>query len=98
MNGSVPETRMPHRLPSDRPVLFAWDVPLASTAGGVCGVTDNRSRAFADVQRALTAAPLGAAGKVRKVAVSMSGSHEYVELGTIATARVDASSGAVVWR
>jgi hypothetical protein len=78
------------------PELYAWDV-LGDEAHSDAGVTDDRVRAVRHVRDALADAAPGATGKVRRVTLSDAGSGDYVELGTEATAHVDAATGALVW-
>jgi hypothetical protein len=75
-------------------VLFTWDV-LAD--GGAGGVTDDREAARRHVREGLTAAPPGARGQVRRVALSPLGRSVYLDLGLVAEARRDAASDAITW-
>lgn len=77
------------------PELYAWDIN--GDEHGQAGVTDDRGRAIDRVKDALAAASPGTSGKVRRVALSGSGRGCYVDLGTEATAHVDAATNAVVW-
>ncbi|MGH3241655.1 MAG: hypothetical protein ACRDNL_14875 [Spirillospora sp.] len=74
------------------PSLYAWDV-----AEGACGVTGDRDAAIQHVRRGLEAAAPGTRGEVRRVAVSMSGRVEYLQLGVLVEGRRDAGAGGVVW-
>ncbi|MGI5326906.1 hypothetical protein [Actinomadura nitritigenes] len=78
------------------PELYAWDID-GDDAHGQAGVTDDRDRAIGHVKDALAEACPGTSGKVRRVALSGSGRGCYVELGTEATAHLDAVTNAVVW-
>lgn len=78
------------------PELYAWDID-GDDAHGQAGVTDDRERAIGHVKDVLAEACLGTSGKVRRVALSGSGSGCYVELGTETIARLDAVTNAVVW-
>ncbi|WP_344901754.1 hypothetical protein [Actinomadura meridiana] len=49
------------------------------------------------MRRELEGAAPGARGKVRRVAVSLSGRVEYLELGVVVEGRRDALTGGVVW-
>lgn len=78
------------------PELYAWDID-GDDEHGQAGVTDDRRRAIGHVKDALADACPGASGKVRRVALSGSGSGKYIELGTEVNAHVDEATGAVVW-
>lgn len=74
------------------PTLYAWDVE----PGHQAGVSSDQWKAIEDVGEALRDATPGALGKVRKVAVHPNGRVEYLLLGEVAEAHVDAA-GALVW-
>ncbi|MFI0482694.1 hypothetical protein [Actinomadura sp. 9N215] len=74
------------------PPLYAWDV-----AEGACGVTEDRDAAIRHVRRGLEEGAPGTRGEVRRVAVSMSGRVEYLQLGVVVEGRRDARTGGVVW-
>ncbi|MBO2465380.1 hypothetical protein [Actinomadura violacea] len=78
------------------PELYAWDID-GDDEHGQAGVTDDRGRAIDHVKDALADASPGTSGEVRRVALSGSGRGCYVDLGTEATAHVDAGTNAVVW-
>lgn len=78
--------------PGSPPTLFEWEVVT-----GAGGVTDDQERAFRHVQRELVDAPLGACGVVRRVGLAGLSGRVYADLGTVATARRDEATGAVVW-
>lgn len=90
----------PARTHTDRaswsPDLYAWDIN-SDDPQGQAGVTDDRSTAIGHVRDALADATPGASGKIRRVALSGSGSGKYIELGTEVSAHVDEATGAVVW-
>lgn len=79
------------RTACDPPMLYAWDVD-----GGAAGVTDDLKAAIHHVDFALRGAAPGTRGKIRKVAVSMYGSGEYLDLSVVSQARRD-DVGRVVW-
>jgi hypothetical protein len=82
------------RLSCDPPPLYAWDVEV-SAAGGRCGVTRDQAAAIKHVQEALTGAPCGSRGRVRRVRPSFSECVTYVEFGTVAQATLTAKG--VTW-
>lgn len=75
------------------PVLYAWDVEPGSQAG----VSSDRCQAVEDVGEALRDATPGTLGKVRRVTPSPSGRVEYLDLGPVTEAHVDAQTGVLVW-
>jgi hypothetical protein len=76
------------------PELYAWDI---DDEHGQAGVTDDCGRAIGHVRAALADVWPGTSGKVRRVALSRAGRGCYVELGTEATAHLDAGTNGVVW-
>ncbi|MFC6883603.1 MULTISPECIES: hypothetical protein [Actinomadura] len=80
------------------PSLYAWDVDPPGNIGGASGVTDNEDRALRHVHHELVDAPLGTRGIVRRVGLAGISGRVYADLGTVATARRDETTGAVVWQ
>ncbi|MFC6878975.1 MULTISPECIES: hypothetical protein [Actinomadura] len=60
-------------------------------------MTDDEDRARRHVGDELADAPPGTRGVVRRVGLAGLSGRVYADLGTVATARRDESSGAVVW-
>lgn len=83
---TVTARRIVGRPMNQPPPLFSWDV-IAPDESGVCGVTDDRERAFGHVGRELAALPSGACGLVREVELSLA-RPEYLDCGLIAVAQV----------
>lgn len=75
------------------PELYDWDVEAHGAAGGV---TDDEERALRRVRDELADAPRGTRGIVRRVGLP-AGDGPYLDQGTVAVARRDETSGAVVW-
>lgn len=78
-------------VPDADPALFAWDV-----ATGAGGVTADRAHAVDQVNKELLKAPPGTCAIVRRVQMPV-GDGLYRDAGTVATARRDPVTGAVVW-
>jgi hypothetical protein len=78
------------------PSLFAWDLQPntgrtegygANEPHGACGVSDDCKIAAKRLRSALSKAPSGSEGVVRKVTLHPFGRAEYVDLRVVATAR-----------